>query len=109
MRVIYGRIDNKVQAALAKDDSKKSIGAKKRRYFFKQAFPSFKEMKRKYPSLRILFIFLPFYYIHRIIKAVFRGHAIEEVKQLKKIDESQIKKHQEIKEKTMEEKDEKVF
>jgi len=97
---IYGRIDNAVQAAIANDDSSKSIKSLKRKYFFKKAFPSFKEMKRKYPSLKIWFLLLPFYYMHRIIKAIFKGNAIEEVKQLNKVDEVKIKSQKNIKEKT---------
>jgi len=71
------------------NDSKISVGLKK-------AFPSFKVMKKIFPSLKYFFILLPFYYIFRIIRGMFRGNVQNQLKTLKKLEKKDIISKKEI-------------
>ncbi len=65
----------------------------KARLLFSRIFPSFKEMKGLYPSLKYLFILLPFYYLFRIIKLL-----LNPKKNLKKLKDIKASDNQKLKE-----------
>lgn len=62
----------------------------------KKAFPSFKNMKKMFPSLKYLFVFLPFYYLYRGIRGLVRGNVQTSMKTLKNISKSDIENKKEI-------------
>lgn len=57
-------------------------------------FPSYKEMKGFYPSLKYMFIFLPFYYIFRIFKLMLNPK--RNIKKVKDIKDSDSKNLEEL-------------
>lgn len=93
----YGTFDNAAAIGVAKEDNKKGS---KLRFFFKRVFPPFTTMVRIYPNLAKHKILLPFYYIKRIFRVVFKSKTYKE--QLKSIDNvndkdiERVKKAQDI-------------
>ena len=73
----YGTISNLhgLEAAKTCDDD---LSKKKRKVFFKRAFPSFKNMAAKYPKLKKNPILLPYYYLKRMWKYIFKFKRIKQ-------------------------------
>ncbi|MDD4211931.1 MAG: nucleotidyltransferase family protein [Bacilli bacterium] len=97
---VYGTTTHAVASALSSMDEATSLSSRKWKYLWHRAFPPFKTMKQLYPSLKVFFVFLPFYYLHRLLKGLFTGKVAQQTQQLKHINEQQVQKNQQIKDKT---------
>jgi hypothetical protein len=67
-------------------------------YLFARAFPPYWFMAEKYPSLRRVPILLPFYWIYRIVRAIFagKGDAGREIRALQTADSSDAERLREV-------------
>lgn len=97
---VYGTIKNSIMSQLLSNEDSKSIKSRKFKYILKRAFPPFKDMKTIFPSLKYLFILLPFYYLYRLLKGLITGKALMHTRELKKVNENKIDKSKEIKKKS---------
>ena len=100
-RGVYGTISHSLASQLVNiDEGTRSLRYRKWRYLLSRAFPSFKLMKQLYPILKPLPILLPIFYIVRLFKGFFTGTIKTQTKEVRKLSENDILKHQKIKEKT---------
>ena len=96
---VYGVSKNAdIKAAFI--DNKDNIKVRKTKYLLKKIFPRYKNMKGQYPSLKYLPFLLPFYYIIRIVRIIFKGDYSKRIKSINSIDEVDINKIKERQEKT---------
>jgi hypothetical protein len=97
---VYGTTSHAVISRLSLEDETKSLRYRKWKFIWLRAFPSFRTMKRIFPSLRYLPFMVPLYYLIRIMKAIYKGSAKKQIFELKQVKEEDIKTQHSIKEKT---------
>ena len=89
----YGTYEH--SAAIGIENEKEKIGKGKTKFFFKRVFPSYSTMARMYPKLAKHKILLPYYYIKRIFKVIFKSKTYKE--QLRSINNVEEKDLQVVK------------
>lgn len=67
----YGTKKNELTISLAKQE-KKDIKSKKKKYIFRKLFPTFKDMKKRNPILNKMPFLLPWFYMTRLFKGLFK-------------------------------------
>jgi len=97
---VYGTTSHAVASELLSTDSVKSLTYKKWKYLWIRAFPSFQFMKRRYPSLRVLFLLLPFYYLYRLFSGLITGKVTAQTKKIKQVNQENLDSNKIIKEQT---------
>lgn len=97
---VYGIRKNAFVSDISSEAAGISIRKLKLKYLWKKLFLPYKTMKILFPSLKYLFILLPFYYLFRFIKGLFSGQVVSQSKELHQITSDDIKLHREIKKKT---------
>lgn len=99
----YGTTENAhISKGFINDDDVHKLRMKKWRYLLRNIFPPYRIMKKTYPKLKYFPLLLPFFWLLRIIKAIFKKeHSIKtRIQGITKITSEDIEKMKELKEKT---------
>lgn len=99
----YGTTENAyISKGFIHDDETHKLKTKKWRYLLSNIFPPYRIMKKSYPMLKYFPPFLPFFWLLRIFKAIFKKNISvkKRIQDVTNITYEDIEKMREIKEKT---------
>lgn len=91
-----------IQQGFVSSDMLETISKSRFKYLINKLFPSYSQMKRKFTILKKWPILLPIFWIWRIIRSIFRKNhnVFNQMHTLTSIKEEEIKRYQELREKT---------
>ena len=98
----HGSLLNEQSINLAVGEGTKNFSKRKFKYFFKKIFPPFSYMKERNEILKKIPILLPFFYVQRLIVALFKKReiAINTITGIDKFNEEYSKKVVDLHEKS---------
>lgn len=96
----YGTIQNSIMNDFIGEEEIKDLRASKIKNLFKMAFPPYKKMIKIFPILKKLPFLLPFFYVFRLVRALFTRRDVikSHYENNKKVTVEQIEEHKKTKE-----------
>ena len=67
----YGTKEQQAQMDFLEDDDERALERAKRKYLWQRLFPSYKEMRWRYPAINKCPLLLPFFWLFRLLKILF--------------------------------------